>query len=79
METTIKVYEIIVILLIHWIADFVCQSNWQAQNKSSNNKALLSHITTYTIVWFISLPFLLAFNDNLNIINTFLNTVYFST
>lgn len=37
------------IIAIHWIADFVLQSDWMAKNKSSNNKALLSHVGVYTI------------------------------
>lgn len=45
-------YEIVVILFIHWVADFVVQTNWQAQNKSKDNIALLSHTFTYTVVVF---------------------------
>lgn len=41
------------ILLIHWIADFVCQTDWQATNKSKNIEALLSHTATYTFIWVI--------------------------
>lgn len=40
------------IIFIHWLADFVFQTDWQAQNKSKNNKALLSHTWTYSLVWF---------------------------
>jgi hypothetical protein len=40
------------IIFIHWVADFVFQTDWQAQNKSKNNKALLSHTWTYSLVWF---------------------------
>jgi hypothetical protein len=37
------------VIAIHWIADFVLQTDWQAKNKSSNNIALLLHVTTYSI------------------------------
>lgn len=50
--------EIFAILFIHWIADFVCQTDWQAKNKSKDNYALLSHTTGYSLVWFMAgLPF----------------------
>jgi hypothetical protein len=38
------------IIALHWFADFVLQTHWQASNKSSNNKALIAHVSTYTIV-----------------------------
>lgn len=37
------------IIILHWIADFVLQTDWQAKNKSKNNLALLLHVFTYTI------------------------------
>lgn len=39
------------IIFIHWLADFVCQTDWQAKNKSTSNKALISHTLTYTSMW----------------------------
>lgn len=41
---------IIAILFIHFIADFVCQTHWQASNKSKSLYALSSHVLTYTLV-----------------------------
>lgn len=46
-------YEIFTILIVHFIADFVCQTDWQAKNKSSDNVALISHTAIYSFVWFI--------------------------
>lgn len=43
---------ILSIIFIHWFADFVLQTDWQAKNKSKNNKALLSHTWTYSLVWY---------------------------
>lgn len=45
--------EIFIILTIHWIADFIFQSRWQANNKSKNNLALASHVWAYTLIWFV--------------------------
>jgi hypothetical protein len=36
------------LLVMHWIADFVLQTHWQASNKSKNNVALSRHVLVYT-------------------------------
>ncbi len=46
----LNAYQIMFIVLLHFIGDFVLQSNWMALNKSRNNWALLSHVLTYTSV-----------------------------
>jgi hypothetical protein len=46
---TLPLGNIIAILFVHWIADFVLQSDWQAKNKSKNNAALIAHVSSYTI------------------------------
>lgn len=43
------------LLFVHWMADFVFQSHWQATNKSKDNYALASHVTTYTLLWYIAI------------------------
>lgn len=48
---TINLYVVFSIILIHWFADFVMQTHWQATNKSTNIKALLAHTLTYTFIW----------------------------
>lgn len=45
-------YLVLGIILIHWFADFVLQTHWQATNKSKNNQALTFHVLTYSFVWF---------------------------
>lgn len=46
----VKIETIIWLLFAHWIADFVCQSDWMAQNKSKNNTALMIHCCVYGLV-----------------------------
>jgi len=43
--------EIFSILTIHWIADFVLQTDKQAKGKSKNWSDLLKHTLTYSILW----------------------------
>lgn len=51
--------EIFSILLIHWIADFVLQTDKQAKGKSKNWSDLLSHTGIYSLIWLI--PSLIMF------------------
>lgn len=37
----------LILLVVHWIADFVLQTHWQASNKSKNNVALFRHVMIY--------------------------------
>lgn len=45
----ISIKIVLLLLLIHWIADFILQSNWMAQGKSKTWKPLLAHIGVYTL------------------------------
>ena len=51
---------IMTVIAMHWVADFVLQSDWQAKNKSKDNFALLFHVITYTICIFVCGIFLLT-------------------
>lgn len=42
---------ILVIIVMHWISDFVIQTDKQAKGKSNNWKDLLSHTFNYSAVW----------------------------
>lgn len=42
------------VITIHWVADFVLQTDWQAKNKSKNFGALLEHTLVYYFVWLIT-------------------------
>lgn len=39
------------VLIVHWLADFVLQTDKQAKGKSKNWGDLLSHTYTYSQVW----------------------------
>ena len=45
--------EIFTILIIHFFADFVIQTDKQAKGKSKNWNDLLAHTFNYSLVWFI--------------------------
>ncbi len=49
--------EAFFLLFVHWIADFVLQTDKQAKGKSKNWSDLLSHTMSYSLVWF---PFIIA-------------------
>jgi hypothetical protein len=55
----INVYVIVWILFIHWFADFVCQPDRWARNKSKSNAVLLSHVGLYsTLVAVVGVGFI---------------------
>ena len=51
---TISLWVVLAILLIHWIADFILQTDEEAKGKSSSWRCLLSHTLTYSFVFFIA-------------------------
>jgi hypothetical protein len=40
----------IYLFFIHWVADFIFQTEWMAENKSKNVLALLIHVLFYTAI-----------------------------
>ena len=44
------IIQILLLLLIHWFADFIMQTDKQAKGKSKNIKDLINHTITYSIV-----------------------------
>lgn len=52
----ISISILIFMLATHWVADFVCQTDWMARNKSQSNLPLFVHCLVYTLVF---IPFAL--------------------
>ena len=71
---------VIYIWFIHWIADFILQTDWQAKNKSKNNFALLGHVSSYFVATWVGIVILSFFikqlqNENLIFMFVILNCV----
>ena len=49
----------LIFLFTHWVADFVFQTRWQAENKSKDLVALTNHVFVYTAILFIPAVFAL--------------------
>ncbi len=49
------IQTIILLAFLHWIADFVCQTQWMSRNKSTSLKALGAHIAVYSAVLLLGL------------------------
>jgi hypothetical protein len=64
-----------IIIVIHFIADFVCQDERWAMGKSKNWKDLLTHTFVYSWLWFIPVFFL--FPNNWSALNCILNSLLF--
>lgn len=58
----IDIWIVLALLAIHFVADFVLQTDWQAKNKSSRCDALLSHTFLYGLCFapFFGAPFALV-------------------
>jgi hypothetical protein len=49
-----------IIVVVHFIADFIFQAEEWAVNKSKNNMALFNHVTTYSTIWLFASCLLLG-------------------
>jgi len=53
MKTEINIYVVLIILTIHWFADFVLQTDKQAKGKSKNWSDLLDHTFNYSAIFLV--------------------------
>lgn len=51
MKSEINILVLFAIIFIHWIADFVFQTDKMAKGKSKNWSDLLAHTITYSACW----------------------------
>ena len=66
----ITLTEILLIIIIHWVADFIMQDEKWALGKSKNWRDLVMHTLLYsTIWWFPALTFLLYFSPDIKSID----------
>lgn len=49
------------VLFLHWLADFVFQTRWMAENKSKDNRALTTHVAIYSLVFLVGLLIMSSF------------------
>lgn len=50
----------LLLLIAHYIADYVFQSRWMGDNKSSDNSALTGHVFVYTYAMAVASLFILV-------------------
>lgn len=50
-----------IIICVHFVADFICQAEEWAVNKSKSNAALFSHVLTYSTIWLFASCLLLGY------------------
>jgi Protein of unknown function (DUF3307) len=49
-QERVMIWQFLILLAVHWVADFVLQTHWQASNKSKNWQALSAHVMGYSVV-----------------------------
>lgn len=69
---------ITLLLFMHFVADFILQSNWMAQNKSKNNWALFTHVFIYSLPFILISPLYAAINGLLHLLVDY-NTSHLSS
>lgn len=53
-----NLWHIILLMFVHWVADFVLQTDAMAKGKSSDSVVLLRHILAYTLAMAVPLVFI---------------------
>ncbi|MGI9477025.1 MAG: DUF3307 domain-containing protein [Hyphomicrobiaceae bacterium] len=44
------IWQLVVLLITHWVGDFVFQTTWMAIGKSHRLDALAAHVLTYSVI-----------------------------
>lgn len=69
--------EILMIVVVHWIADFVFQTNEQGRDKGKNNWLLLQHVCYYMLVWVVVITLIILFSHGRNLLLCFFPFITF--
>ena len=64
MSGFVPLWPLLLLLAVHWFADFVLQTDWQAANKGKKLSALSQHVGVYTLAIAVSAIFLFPFNPS---------------
>ena len=62
MNEITQINAVMLLLVIHYIADFACQHPWMANNKSKSAKPLLAHVLVYGGILGTSVFFLYGYS-----------------
>lgn len=75
----IEIYEVLFLLIIHYISDFIFQDHKWGENKSKNNTFLIKHTITYSMVFFmLILPLVSFYHPELSNYIILIKSIYFS-
>ena len=72
----LSLFEILIIIFVHWFADFVLQTSKQAEGKSKNLRPLLNHTLIYSSVW-IPVITLLFYVQNIPLNSMIIPIIFF--
>jgi TM2 domain-containing membrane protein YozV len=61
----------VLLLAVHYVGDFVLQTDWQAKNKSKNAEALIRHVGVYT-AW-LTIPSIVLLGHDAGLLYAFAN------
>lgn len=61
-----QIWQLVTLLGVHWVADFLCQTRWMAENKSKRIDALSAHVATYSVI--LALASLVLFGPSISLI-----------
>ena len=67
--------DIVLIILLHFVADFLCQTREMGLGKNSSNTILVKHIAAYSSVFLIASFLTPAFGLMFVFVNAFAHTV----
>ncbi len=75
----INIWIVLGIIIVHWFADFVLQTDKQAKGKSKNWSDLLAHTVNYSSVWLPTMYILFSISSPEKTAEWYvMNSIYFA-